>query len=85
MSSSRVVLSFRRVERRVELPSRMSFRRVELPIRMSFRRVECLFVESIVFSSSRMSFCRVECLFVSPQRLFAESPTPVRRVAMPIR
>ena len=60
MFSSRVVLSVRRVEHRVELPSRMSFRGVECLFVESSCRVECLFVELKSFRRvelpSRMSF-----------------------------
>ena len=49
------VLSFRRVERRVELPSRVAESNVRSSSRMSFRRVECLFFELNVFSSSRVA------------------------------
>ena len=67
MSSSRVVLSFRRVE---------------LPSRMSFRRVECLFVELNVFSSSRVVESNVFCPSrMSLRRVgmsFRRSTVPIR-------
>ena len=64
MSSSRVVMSFRRVELNVFSSSQVEF----LPSQMSFRQVKCLFVELNVFSSSLQPlFVESQCLLVELQ------------------